>query len=135
MCKPFDPLKRFVKRLIECHCRIVCNCQYKGLKSDYLRNIAMDEYSPLNQFFLVVLFLNLIAMACSSHNQSDEVYHFLYWLDIIFTGIFTCELTFKLVVVGPGVYFDDGTDLSSMLDAFIVASSLAEIVLSNMVSC
>jgi hypothetical protein len=27
----------------------VCNCQYKGLKNDYLRNVAMDEQSALNQ--------------------------------------------------------------------------------------
>ena len=57
---------------------------------------------------MVVLFLNLIAMALSSHNQSELRSTLLFWLDVCFTTIFTGELTFKLVVVGPAVYFDNG---------------------------
>ena len=73
-------------------------------------------------------------MALTSHEQSQLRADLLYWLDVCFTAIFTGELTFKIVVVGPAVYFDNGTDLSSILDAFIVASSLAELALAGMVS-
>ena len=70
--------------------------------------IGEPDLSMTSQFFMVVLFLNLIAMALGSHNQSELRSTLLFWLDVFFTTIFTGELTFKLVVVGPAVYFDDG---------------------------
>ncbi|XP_006733498.1 sodium channel protein type 5 subunit alpha-like [Leptonychotes weddellii] len=95
----------------------------------------------LGSFYLVNLILAVVAMAYEEQNQATiaeteekekrfrEAMEMLKKEHEVFTGIFTAEMTFKIIALDPYYYFQQGWNI---FDSIIVILSLMELGLSRM---
>ena len=74
-----------------------------------------------------VILANLLTIMLQSHDQSDAQALALSTANVAFTVIFAVELGLKLIIVGPGDFFEWGNGSVNMIDAFVVAVSLYEL--------
>ncbi|XP_064166777.1 sodium channel protein type 2 subunit alpha-like isoform X1 [Anguilla rostrata] len=91
-----------------------------------VRRIVMDPFVDLAITICIVL--NTLFMAME-HDPMD--YHFSRVLNVgnlVFTGIFTAEMCFKMIALDPYYYFQEGWNI---FDGVIVALSLMELCMSE----
>ncbi|XP_069929151.1 sodium channel protein type 5 subunit alpha isoform X4 [Oryctolagus cuniculus] len=85
--------------------------------------VVMDPFADLTITTCIVL--NTLFMALEHYNMTTEFEEMLQ----VFTGIFTAEMTFKIIALDPYYYFQQGWNI---FDSIIVILSLMELGLSRM---
>ncbi|KAM7336832.1 hypothetical protein ACRRTK_002951 [Alexandromys fortis] len=89
--------------------------------------VVMDPFADLTITMCIVL--NTLFMALEHYNMTVEFEEMLQVGNLVFTGIFTAEMTFKIVALDPYYYFQQGWNI---FDSIIVILSLMELGLSRM---
>lgn len=92
----------------------------------WLHFIVMDPFVDLTITICIVL--NTLFMAMEHYPMSPEFDHMLSVGNLVFTGIFTAEMVFKLIAMDPYYYFQVGWNI---FDSIIVTLSLVELGLAN----
>ncbi|KAL2078644.1 hypothetical protein ACEWY4_026329 [Coilia grayii] len=88
--------------------------------------VVMDPFVDLGITICIVL--NTLFMAMEHYPMSEEFDHMLSVGNLVFTGIFTAEMVFKLIAMDPYYYFQVGWNI---FDSIIVTFSLVELGLAN----
>uniref|UniRef100_A0AAY4A1D2 Sodium channel protein n=1 Tax=Denticeps clupeoides TaxID=299321 RepID=A0AAY4A1D2_9TELE len=88
--------------------------------------VVMDPFVDLGITICIVL--NTLFMAMEHYPMSPEFDHMLSVGNLVFTGIFTSEMVFKLIAMDPYYYFQVGWNI---FDSIIVTLSLVELGLAN----
>ncbi|XP_024421440.2 sodium channel protein type 5 subunit alpha isoform X2 [Desmodus rotundus] len=89
--------------------------------------MVMDPFADLAITMCIVL--NTLFMALEHYNMTTEFEDMLQVGNLVFTGIFTAEMTFKIIALDPYYYFQQGWNI---FDSIIVILSLMELGLSRM---
>ncbi|XP_069929153.1 sodium channel protein type 5 subunit alpha isoform X6 [Oryctolagus cuniculus] len=89
--------------------------------------VVMDPFADLTITTCIVL--NTLFMALEHYNMTTEFEEMLQVGNLVFTGIFTAEMTFKIIALDPYYYFQQGWNI---FDSIIVILSLMELGLSRM---
>ncbi|XP_006890649.1 PREDICTED: sodium channel protein type 5 subunit alpha isoform X5 [Elephantulus edwardii] len=89
--------------------------------------MVMDPFADLTITICIVL--NTLFMALEHYNMTTEFEEMLQVGNLVFTGIFTAEMTFKIIALDPYYYFQQGWNI---FDSIIVILSLMELGLSRM---
>ncbi|XP_076007885.1 sodium channel protein type 4 subunit alpha A [Genypterus blacodes] len=88
--------------------------------------VVMDPLVDLTITICIVL--NTLFMAMEHYPMTPEFDHMLSVGNLVFTGIFTAEMVFKLIAMDPYYYFQVGWNI---FDSIIVSLSLVELGLAN----
>ncbi|XP_037319648.2 sodium channel protein type 4 subunit alpha A isoform X2 [Pungitius pungitius] len=88
--------------------------------------VVMDPFVDLGITICIVL--NTLFMAMEHYPMTEEFDHMLSVGNLVFTGIFTAEMFFKLIAMDPYYYFQVGWNI---FDSIIVTLSLVELGLAN----
>uniref|UniRef100_A0A8D3CY63 Sodium channel protein n=1 Tax=Scophthalmus maximus TaxID=52904 RepID=A0A8D3CY63_SCOMX len=88
--------------------------------------VVMDPFVDLGITICIVL--NTLFMAMEHYPMTPEFDHMLSVGNLVFTGIFTAEMFFKLIAMDPYYYFQVGWNI---FDSIIVSLSLVELGLAN----
>jgi hypothetical protein len=91
-----------------------------------LIQIALSK--ALDNFIMIIIFLNMVIMAMSYEGCSPGYQLFLDIVNYIFTGIFILECAFKIIALGPTYYFYFGWNI---FDFFVVVASIADLIVTN----
>ncbi|XP_044160916.1 sodium channel protein type 2 subunit alpha-like isoform X1 [Bufo gargarizans] len=106
---------------------LIWDCCDVWLKiKNVLNIIVMDPFVDLTITICIVL--NTLFMAMEHYPITDEFNRVLNVGNLVFTGIFTAEMIFKLIALDPYYYFQVGWNI---FDSIIVSLSLMELGLSN----
>ncbi|XP_072455042.1 sodium channel protein type 5 subunit alpha isoform X2 [Notamacropus eugenii] len=89
--------------------------------------VVMDPFTDLTITMCIVL--NTLFMALEHYNMTPDFEEMLQVGNLVFTGIFTAEMTFKIIALDPYYYFQQGWNI---FDSIIVILSLMELGLSRM---
>ncbi|XP_038635070.1 sodium channel protein type 2 subunit alpha-like isoform X3 [Scyliorhinus canicula] len=92
----------------------------------FLKIIVMDPFVDLGITICIVL--NTLFMAMEHYPMTEGFENMLYVGNLVFTGIFTAEMVFKLIALDPYYYFQVGWNI---FDSIIVTLSLVELGLAN----
>uniref|UniRef100_A0A673TYF3 Sodium channel protein n=1 Tax=Suricata suricatta TaxID=37032 RepID=A0A673TYF3_SURSU len=92
-----------------------------------VRFMVMDPFADLTITMCIVL--NTLFMALEHYNMTTDFEEMLQVGNLVFTGIFTAEMTFKIIALDPYYYFQQGWNI---FDSIIVILSLMELGLSRM---
>uniref|UniRef100_A0A674F645 Sodium channel protein n=1 Tax=Salmo trutta TaxID=8032 RepID=A0A674F645_SALTR len=95
---------------------------FKGI----VNTVVMDPFVDLA--ITVCIVLNTLFMAMEHYPMTKEFNHVLSVGNLVFTGIFTAEMCFKLIALDPYYYFQQGWNI---FDGIIVSLSLMELGLAN----
>uniref|UniRef100_A0A4W5M7Y9 Sodium channel protein n=1 Tax=Hucho hucho TaxID=62062 RepID=A0A4W5M7Y9_9TELE len=95
---------------------------FKGI----VNTVVMDPFVDLA--ITVCIVLNTLFMAMEHYPMTEEFDHVLSVGNLVFTGIFTAEMCFKLIALDPYYYFQQGWNI---FDGIIVSLSLMELGLAN----
>ena len=98
----------------------------KGTYAYFLRELADSPY--LDNFIMIIIFLNLVFMALNFEGSSAGFNLFLTIVNYIFTGIFILECILKLLGYGIRPYFHSGWN---RFDFFVVISSIVDLAVAN----
>ncbi|XP_068507626.1 sodium channel, voltage-gated, type I-like, alpha isoform X1 [Syngnathus scovelli] len=90
--------------------------------------IVMDPFTDLAITICIVL--NTLFMAMEHYPMTKDFAKTLSVGNMVFTGIFTAEMVFKIIAMDPYYYFQEGWNI---FDGIIVSLSLMELGLSNVV--
>ncbi|KAK2512632.1 hypothetical protein Q9233_016117 [Columba guinea] len=93
----------------------------------FVKFVVMDPFTDLTITLCIVL--NTLFMALEHYKMTKEFDHMLYIGNLVFTGIFTAEMIFKVIALDPYYYFQQGWNI---FDSIIVILSLMELGLSSM---
>ncbi|XP_077473353.1 sodium channel, voltage-gated, type I-like, alpha isoform X4 [Stigmatopora argus] len=93
-----------------------------------VRVIVMDPFTDLTITICIVL--NTLFMAMEHYPMAPEFSRTLIVGNMVFTGIFTAEMVFKIIAMDLYYYFQEGWNI---FDGIIVSLSLMELCLSNVV--
>ncbi|XP_037610697.1 sodium channel protein type 4 subunit alpha A isoform X1 [Sebastes umbrosus] len=88
--------------------------------------VVMDPFVDLGITICIVL--NTLFMAMEHYPMTPEFDYMLSVGNLVFTGIFTAEMVFKLFAMDPYYYFQVGWNI---FDSIIVSLSLVELGLAN----
>ncbi|KAM4624011.1 LOW QUALITY PROTEIN: sodium channel protein type 4 subunit alpha A [Polymixia lowei] len=88
--------------------------------------VVMDPFVDLGITICIVL--NTLFMAMEHYPMTPEFDYMLSVGNLVFTGIFTAEMVFKLIAMDPFYYFQVGWNI---FDSIIVTLSLVELGLAN----
>ncbi|XP_075173399.1 sodium channel protein type 2 subunit alpha-like isoform X1 [Anomaloglossus baeobatrachus] len=88
--------------------------------------VVMDPFVDLAITICIVL--NTLFMAMEHYPMTHEFNYVLSAGNLVFTGIFTAEMVFKLIALDPYYYFQEGWNI---FDGIIVSLSLMELGLAN----
>ncbi|XP_041102759.1 sodium channel protein type 4 subunit alpha-like [Polyodon spathula] len=88
--------------------------------------VVMDPF--LDLAITICIVLNTLFMALEHYPMTDDFSKMLFVGNLVFTGIFTAEMLFKIVAMDPYEYFQQGWNI---FDSIIVCLSLMELGLSN----
>ncbi|KAM9716338.1 sodium channel protein type 4 subunit alpha A isoform 1-T6 [Menidia menidia] len=88
--------------------------------------VVMDPFVDLGITICIVL--NTLFMAMEHYPMTPEFDNMLAVGNLVFTGIFTAEMFFKLIAMDPYYYFQVGWNI---FDSIIVTMSLVELGLAN----
>ena len=98
----------------------------KGTYLYFLRELADNPL--LDNFIMIVIFLNMVFMAFNFEGSSAGFNKFLSIVNYIFTGIFILECIIKLLGYGFKPYFHSGWN---RFDFFVVVASLVDLAVAN----
>uniref|UniRef100_A0A674P4N6 Sodium channel protein n=1 Tax=Takifugu rubripes TaxID=31033 RepID=A0A674P4N6_TAKRU len=101
-----------------------CGC-WRHLK-ECLYAIVMDPFVDLG--ITICIILNTVFMAMEHYPMSADFEELLSVGNLVFTGIFTGEMVFKILAMDPYFYFQVGWNI---FDSIIVTISLVELGLAN----
>ncbi|KAL1021928.1 hypothetical protein UPYG_G00020030 [Umbra pygmaea] len=96
--------------------------RFKGL----VNAVVMDPFVDLAITICIVL--NTLFMAMEHYPMTNQFTNVLTVGNLVFTGIFTAEMCFKLIALDPYYYFQQGWNI---FDGIIVSLSLMELGLAN----
>ncbi|XP_039180232.1 sodium channel protein type 5 subunit alpha-like isoform X4 [Crotalus tigris] len=102
-------------------------CPMWLLIKEKVKFIIMDPFSDLTITLCIVM--NTLFMAMDHYKMTKEFEEVLNVGNLIFTGIFTAEMVFKVIALDPYYYFQQGWNI---FDSIIVTLSLMELSLSSM---
>ncbi|XP_054047367.1 sodium channel protein type 5 subunit alpha-like isoform X3 [Rissa tridactyla] len=102
-------------------------CPLWLLIKKFVKFVVMDPFTDLTITLCIVL--NTLFMALEHYKMTKEFDHMLYIGNLVFTGIFTAEMIFKVIALDPYYYFQQGWNI---FDSIIVILSLMELGLSSM---
>ncbi|XP_076004908.1 sodium channel protein type 2 subunit alpha-like isoform X2 [Genypterus blacodes] len=106
---------------------LIWDCSPAWLKiKDVVRTIVMDPFVDLAITICIVL--NTLFMAMEHYPMTKEFDNVLSVGNLVFTGIFTAEMCFKIIALDPYYYFQEGWNI---FDGIIVSLSLMELGLAN----
>ncbi|KAG7455504.1 hypothetical protein MATL_G00257440, partial [Megalops atlanticus] len=106
---------------------LVWDCCPTWLKlKEGVKVMVMDPF--LDLAITVCIVLNTLFMALEHYPMTDEFNRMLSVGNLVFTGIFTAEMVFKIIALDPYYYFQQGWNI---FDSIIVSLSLMELGLSN----
>ncbi|XP_058888271.1 sodium channel protein type 2 subunit alpha-like isoform X1 [Acipenser ruthenus] len=106
---------------------LIWDCSPNWLRIKTLVNlIVMDPFVDLAITICIVL--NTLFMAMEHYPMTQEFNNVLYVGNLVFTGIFTAEMIFKICAMDPYYYFQEGWNI---FDGIIVSLSLMELGLEN----
>uniref|UniRef100_A0A671FZD3 Sodium channel protein n=1 Tax=Rhinolophus ferrumequinum TaxID=59479 RepID=A0A671FZD3_RHIFE len=103
-----------------------CSPLWMSIKQK-VKFMVMDPFADLTITMCIVL--NTLFMALEHYNMTTEFEDMLQVGNLVFTGIFTAEMTFKIIALDPYYYFQQGWNI---FDSIIVILSLMELGLSRM---
>ncbi|KAM9304816.1 sodium channel protein type 2 subunit alpha-like [Gastrophryne carolinensis] len=108
-------------------CFLIWDCCDLWLKiKDTVTLIVMDPFVDLAITICIVL--NTIFMAMEHAHMTKDFINVLSVGNLVFTGIFTAEMVFKIIALHPYYYFQEGWNI---FDGIIVGLSLMELGLST----
>ncbi|XP_058476873.1 sodium channel protein type 4 subunit alpha A isoform X1 [Solea solea] len=93
---------------------------------NWMHFVVMDPFADLTITICIVL--NTLFMAMEHYPMTAEFDYMLSVGNLVFTGIFTAEMVFKLIAMDPYYYFQVGWNI---FDSIIVTLSLVELGLAN----
>ncbi|KAK7893438.1 hypothetical protein WMY93_022590 [Mugilogobius chulae] len=102
-----------------------CNPAWLKIK-EIVSMVVMDPFVDLAITICIVL--NTLFMAMEHYPMTKEFDHVLSVGNLVFTGIFTAEMCFKIIALDPYYYFQEGWNI---FDGIIVSLSLMELGLAN----
>uniref|UniRef100_A0A4W3ICV0 Sodium channel protein type 4 subunit alpha B-like n=1 Tax=Callorhinchus milii TaxID=7868 RepID=A0A4W3ICV0_CALMI len=102
-----------------------CSPQWIRIKKT-VKVIVMDPFLDLSITICIVL--NTLFMSLEHYPMSKEFENMLHVGNLVFTGIFTAEMIFKIIALDPYFYFQQGWNI---FDSIIVSLSLMELGLAN----
>ncbi|XP_056390534.1 sodium channel protein type 2 subunit alpha isoform X2 [Hyla sarda] len=106
---------------------LIWDCTPNWLKIKHVvKLVVMDPFVDLAITICIVL--NTLFMAMEHYPMTDEFNYVLSAGNLVFTGIFTAEMVFKLIALDPYYYFQEGWNI---FDGIIVSLSLMELGLAN----
>ncbi|KAM9328814.1 sodium channel protein type 2 subunit alpha-like isoform 5-T5 [Pholidichthys leucotaenia] len=106
---------------------LIWDCCSTWLKiKEVVSFVVMDPFVDLAITICIVL--NTLFMAMEHYPMTKEFDNVLTVGNLVFTGIFTAEMCFKIIALDPYYYFQEGWNI---FDAIIVSLSLMELGLSN----
>ncbi|XP_049419579.1 sodium channel protein type 4 subunit alpha A isoform X2 [Epinephelus fuscoguttatus] len=101
-------------------------CPQWVLFKKWVHFVVMDPFVDLAITICIVL--NTLFMAMEHYPMTPQFDHMLSVGNLVFTGIFTAEMFFKLIAMDPYYYFQVGWNI---FDSIIVTLSLVELGLAN----
>ncbi|XP_077665630.1 sodium channel protein type 5 subunit alpha-like isoform X4 [Eretmochelys imbricata] len=102
-------------------------CPLWLLIKKHVKFVVMDPFTDLTITLCIVM--NTLFMALEHYKMTKEFDDMLYIGNLVFTGIFTAEMIFKIIALDPYYYFQQGWNI---FDSIIVILSLMELGLSSM---
>ncbi|KAK5847668.1 hypothetical protein PBY51_016777 [Eleginops maclovinus] len=106
---------------------LIWDCYPAWLKiKDVVCTVVMDPFVDLAITICIVL--NTLFMAMEHYPMTKEFDNVLSVGNLVFTGIFTAEMCFKIIALDPYYYFQEGWNI---FDGIIVSLSLMELGLAN----
>ncbi|KAM8904402.1 sodium channel protein type 2 subunit alpha-like isoform 2-T2 [Spinachia spinachia] len=106
---------------------LIWDCCPAWLKiKDIVSTVVMDPFVDLAITICIVL--NTLFMAMEHYPMTKEFNSVLSVGNLVFTGIFTAEMCFKIIALDPYYYFQQGWNI---FDGIIVSLSLMELGLAN----
>ncbi|XP_069472404.1 sodium channel protein type 2 subunit alpha-like isoform X7 [Ambystoma mexicanum] len=102
-----------------------CSDQWLRIK-EIVNMIVMDPFVDLAITICIVL--NTLFMAMEHYPMTEHFANVLTVGNLVFTGIFTAEMVFKLIALDPYYYFQVGWNI---FDGIIVSLSLMELGLQD----
>ncbi|XP_072903534.1 sodium channel, voltage-gated, type I-like, alpha isoform X1 [Hemitrygon akajei] len=106
---------------------LVWDCHPHWLKvKKIVHLIVMDPFVDLAITICIVL--NTLFMAMEHYPMTKNFENVLSYGNLVFTGIFTGEMIFKIIALDPFYYFQEGWNI---FDSIIVSLSLMELGLAN----
>ncbi|XP_039997888.1 sodium channel, voltage-gated, type I like, alpha b isoform X10 [Xiphias gladius] len=106
---------------------LIWDCCPAWLKIKEIVNmVVMDPFVDLAITICIVL--NTLFMAMEHYPMTKEFNTVLTVGNLVFTGIFTAEMCFKIIALDPYYYFQEGWNI---FDGIIVSLSLMELGLAN----
>ncbi|XP_056152684.1 sodium channel protein type 4 subunit alpha A [Lampris incognitus] len=112
---------KFADTLLKWDC-----CMPWVLFKEWVHFVVMDPFVDLAITICIVL--NTLFMAMEHYPMTSEFDNMLSVGNLVFTGIFTAEMVFKLIAMDPYYYFQVGWNI---FDSIIVTLSLVELGLAN----
>ena len=117
----------FLEQIVDAETHyVVWKKPQEGTYAYVLREFA--DSPLLDNFIMVVIFLNMIFMALNYEGCSSGYNTFLTIVNYIFTGIFIAECIIKLLAYGIVPYFHSGWN---KFDFFVVISSIVDLAVAN----
>ncbi|XP_034461482.1 sodium channel, voltage-gated, type I like, alpha b isoform X3 [Hippoglossus hippoglossus] len=106
---------------------LIWDCYPEWLKiKEVVNMVVMDPFVDLAITICIVL--NTLFMAMEHYPMTKEFNTVLLVGNLVFTGIFTAEMCFKIIALDPYYYFQEGWNI---FDGIIVSLSLMELGLAN----
>ncbi|XP_047211808.1 sodium channel, voltage-gated, type I like, alpha b isoform X4 [Girardinichthys multiradiatus] len=106
---------------------LIWDCCPAWLKiKEVVSMVVMDPFVDLAITICIVL--NTLFMAMEHYPMTKEFDNLLSIGNLVFTGIFTAEMCFKIIALDPYYYFQEGWNI---FDGIIVSLSLMELGLAN----
>ncbi|KAM5155246.1 sodium channel protein type 7 subunit alpha [Callospermophilus lateralis] len=106
---------------------LIWNCSPCWLKlKEFVHRLITDPFTDL--FLLICIILNIYFLAWDHYPMSDDHSYLLSIGNLVFLGIFTAEMIFKIIAMNPYWYFQVGWNI---FDSLIVLQGLAELYLAN----
>ncbi|XP_067300666.1 sodium channel, voltage-gated, type I-like, alpha isoform X1 [Pseudorasbora parva] len=106
-----------------------CNPTWLRIKK-IVHMVVMDPFADL--FITICIVINTVFMAMECYPIPHNSYPLILSTgNVVFIGIFTAEMIFKIIALDPYTYFQEGWNI---FDSIIVTLSLLELCLQNVVS-
>uniref|UniRef100_A0A2K6BVF1 Sodium channel protein n=1 Tax=Macaca nemestrina TaxID=9545 RepID=A0A2K6BVF1_MACNE len=106
---------------------LIWNCSpcWSKLK-EFVHRIVMAPFTDL--FLIICIILNICFLALERYPMSKSTNNLLNIGNLVFIGIFTAEMIFKIIAMHPYGYFQVGWNI---FDSVIVFHGLTELCLAN----
>ncbi|KAM6178332.1 sodium channel protein type 7 subunit alpha [Rhynchocyon petersi] len=105
----------------------IWDCSPCWLKlKEFAHKIIMDPFTDLA--LIICIILNTLFLALEHYPMSDETSTLLGIGNLVFLGIFTIEMIFKIIAMDPYGYFQVGWNV---FDSLVVLTGLADIFIAE----